>query len=247
MSRLALALAALVMAAPASAQRRSPDRIPDCHRVADRLGLSDAERERMCGSDRSELPPIPGVPRRPEGPGREPQGCVERCQRFDDWGECLYRTKCERDGGCLKETVCDRFDDWGKCLSEAVKTTCRTGGRRPAQASCEARCQRYDDWGKCLFMPSCAWDGECMAKTTCGRFDSWGECKSEDRTLSCPAFGAGRRPVSCTETCQRFDSWDACQFRTRCDVDGGCLRETRCERFDSWDKCLSESTRLLCD
>ncbi|TPW21256.1 MAG: hypothetical protein FD126_873, partial [Elusimicrobia bacterium] len=160
---------------------------------------------------------------------------------------CKYRTKCEREAGCLKETVCDRFDDWDKCLSEAVKTTCRTDGRRPVSSACEARCQRYDDWGKCQFMPSCSWDGECMTKTTCGRFDSWGKCLSEDSALTCAAFGRGRRPVACTETCQRFDSWDECKFRTRCEKDGGCLRETSCERFDSWDKCLSESARLLCD
>lgn len=237
-----IALLLLALAAPGHAQRRS-DRIPDCHRVADRLGLSDAERERMCGSDRSELPPIPGVPR--EAPG--PVGCVERCQRFDDWGECLYRTKCEREGLCLKETVCDRFDDWGKCLSEAAKTTCRTDGRRPVQAACEARCARYDDWGKCLYMPSCAWDGECMTKTSCARYDDWGKCLFEGSTLSCPSFGRGRRPVACTESCQKFDDWGKCLFRTRCEKDGGCLRETSCERFDDWGQCLSESARLVCD
>lgn len=239
-----IALLLLALAAPGHAQRR-PDRIPDCHRVADRLGLSEAERERMCGSDRSELPPIPGVPR--EAPGREPVGCVERCQRFDDWGKCLFRTRCERQGACLKETVCDRFDDWGKCLSEASKTTCRTDGRRQVQASCEERCARYDDWGKCLYMPACAWDGECMTKTSCDRFDDWGECQFEGSTLSCPAFGRGRRPVSCTESCQKSDDWGKCLFRTRCEKDGGCLRETRCERFDDWGKCLSESARLVCD
>lgn len=240
MNRAALALFAVLLAVPAAAQRRG-ERLPDCHRLADRLGLSEAERERMCGG-RSELPPIPGVPR--ETP--EPVGCVERCQRFDDWGECRYRTRCERDGACMKETVCDRFDDWGKCLSEATKTVCRTG-RRGVPSSCEARCQRYDDWGKCEFMPSCSWDGECMTKTACQRFDDWGKCLAETETLSCPSFGRSRRPLTCTAQCQKFDDWGKCLFRTRCERDGDCLRVVSCERFDDWDRCRGETVRLVCD
>ncbi|MBI2362169.1 MAG: hypothetical protein HYV15_02145 [Elusimicrobia bacterium] len=146
----------------------------------------------------------------------------------------------------MKETACDRFDDWGKCLSEAGKLTCRTRGRRRAEAACEARCERYDDWGKCLYQPSCSWDGACMRRTACERYDDWGKCLFEGETLSCPAFGRSGRAVSCTESCQRFDDWGKCLYRTRCTKDAECLRETVCDRFDDWGECQGETSRLTC-
>lgn len=245
MVRFSLVALALLAAGSASAQARRAERLPDCERVARGLDLPAGERELMCGAGGDDLPRLPeGRPTLPA----EPTGCEERCQKFDDWGQCLFRTRCERQGACLKETVCDRFDDWGKCLSEAAKTTCRTGGRRPVSASCESRCQRYDDRGEeCLFKPVCEWDGECMRKSDCQRFDDWGKCVAETGTLSCPAFGRSGRPVSCEESCQKFDDWDKCLFRTRCEKDGACLRATRCERFDDWGKCLSEATSVSCD
>ena len=246
--RTLLALLLLPFALDAAAQPRRPGAIPDCERVGRRLGLSPDEVARMCAGGRDLLPP-PGAPLPPR-PGEprqdQPFSCTERCQRFDDWGKCLYRTRCEPKDSCMLETVCDRFDDWGECLSEASKLSCRTRGRRRAEAACEARCDRYDDWGKCLFQPTCSWDGACMSRTSCSRYDDWGKCLFEGVTTTCPAFGSSGRRVSCTESCQRFDDWGKCLYRTRCERDAECLRETVCERFDDWDACQSETTRLSC-
>lgn len=113
--------------------------------------------------------------------------------------------------------------------------------------TCEERCQYFDNFNNsCFYQTRCEYSGSCLKYTSCEKFDTHENlCMSEKMLWTC---STGVNSGSCTETCQHFDNFEnKCSYRTRCEIQGNCIKEVTCARWDDFEKkCLSEKAVNRC-